>query len=160
MTNHPVSSSSRILTKNHTVCHPEVMTPAPSGDFLSRLADALVSEIKSEMGRRDLSARGLASLIGENPQYVTSRIGSGNPRTGKRVPITVSDLAVIAGAMDLDALELLASARSAAQDADRSNVVDIRDRKASDASLTVDLAEEPSAAEPTRRDDGTEDDDS
>lgn len=136
------------------------MTPAPSGDFLSRLADALVSEIKSEMGRRDLSARGLAALIGENPQYVTSRIGAGNPRTGKRVPITVSDLAVIAGAMDLDALELLAAARTVAQDADDSNVVDIRSRKASEDGLSVDLTAEPSAAEPTRRDDGTEDDDS
>lgn len=90
------------------------MTPAPSGEYLQRFNDALVSEIKAEMGRRDLSARGLAALIGVNPQYVTSRVAGGNPRTGKRVDITVADLETIAGALDLDALELMNRARAAA----------------------------------------------
>jgi hypothetical protein len=86
------------------------MTPVPSPHYLARVSDALVSEIKAEMGRRDLSARGLALLIGENPQYVTSRIGAGNPRTGKRVEISVADLYAIAGAFDMDANELLTRA--------------------------------------------------
>lgn len=83
------------------------MTPVPSPNYLARVSEALVSEIKAEMGRQDLSARGLALRIGENPQYVTSRIGAGNPRTGKRVEISVADLYAIAGALDLDANELL-----------------------------------------------------
>lgn len=83
------------------------MTPVPDREYLRRVSAALVSEIKAEMGRRDLSARGLAALMGENPQYVTSRIGAGNPRTGKRVEINVADLSVIAGALDLDPRDLL-----------------------------------------------------
>lgn len=90
------------------------MTPVPSPNYLARVSEALVSEIKAEMGRRDLSARGLALLIGENPQYVTSRIGAGNPRTGKRVEISVADLYAIAGALELDANELLERALAVA----------------------------------------------
>ena len=82
------------------------MSPLPGNEYLSRLSKALVSEIKSEMGRRSLSARGLAALIGENPQYVTSRIGAGNPRTGKRVELTVSDLVTIAGVFEMDPVDL------------------------------------------------------
>ncbi|MSZ77929.1 MAG: hypothetical protein F2667_12545 [Actinobacteria bacterium] len=75
-----------------------------------------MSEIKAEMGRRSLSARGLASLLGENPQYVTSRIGAGNPRTKRRVEINVADLFAIAGALDLDPSDLMNAARAAASD--------------------------------------------
>jgi hypothetical protein len=134
------------------------MTPAPDQDYLERLADALVMEIKAEMGRRSLSARGLATLIGENPQYVTSRIGAGNPRTGKRVPITISDLAVIAGALDKDALEMLAQARAAA--ASTGNVVRGNFGNPSDETPSLDhLKGQPRAAAPKRRDTGEGDDD-
>lgn len=91
------------------------MTPVPSSDHLERVSAALVSEIKAEMGRRDLTARKLAALIGENHQYVTTRIGAGNPRTGKRVEINVADLSMIAGALDLDPRDLLARAIQTAQ---------------------------------------------
>jgi hypothetical protein len=74
----------------------------------------LISEIKAEMGRRDLKMSDLAELIGESKQYVGSRIGSGNPRTGKLVEINVADLYAIAGAMDLDPLDLFDRARQAA----------------------------------------------
>lgn len=133
------------------------MTPAPDSDYLERFAEALVSEIKAEMGRRDLSARGLAQLIGENPQYVTSRIAGGNPRTGKRVPINVSDLAVIAGAMDLDPLTLFAAARRVAEGGPVDELARRRSAVSEDAP-TVDLTAEPSAAEPERRDDEDGDD--
>lgn len=86
------------------------MTAIPTREYLERFAEALVSEIKAEMGRRDLSYRGLATLLGENPQYVTSRLGGGNPRTKKRVDISVSDLVVIASAFNLDADDLLGRA--------------------------------------------------
>jgi len=102
------------------------MSPLPGNEYLNRLSDALVSEIKSEMGRRDLSARGLAALIGENPQYVTSRIGAGNPRTGKRVELTVADLATIAGAFDMEPIELYNRAAAAVAAGEPAEVIDIR----------------------------------
>lgn len=92
------------------------MAPVPTPDYLARFSEALVSEIKAEMGRRDLSFRGLATLLGENPQYVSSRLGGGNPRTGKRVEINVADLFAFAGAMDLDPRDLMDRAREAAED--------------------------------------------
>lgn len=86
------------------------MAPVPSPGYLERFRSALISEIKAEMGRRDLTNSGLASLIGESKQYVGSRLGSGNPHTKKRVEINVSDLYVIAGALELDPRDLLARA--------------------------------------------------
>jgi hypothetical protein len=135
------------------------MTPAPDHDFLERLAEALVMEIKAEMGRRSLSARGLAALIGENPQYVTSRIGAGNPRTGKRVPITISDLAVIAGALDQDPLEMLSRARVEAGATPIGNVRQLHPDVSEDVSTLDHLKGLPSAAAPKRRDTGQGDDD-
>lgn len=115
------------------------MTPVPNSDYLARVSAALVSEIKAEMGRRDLSARGLAALIGENPQYVTTRIGAGNPRTGKRVEINVADLSLIAGALDLDPRDLLTRAMDQAARGDelanrrgRRNPIGVADEAARD----------------------------
>jgi hypothetical protein len=105
---------SSLLTKNHSGVTLLRMVPTPTPDYLARFSAALVSEIKAEMGRRDLSFRGLAMLLGENPQYVTSRLAGGNPRTGKRVEINVADLYAMASAMDLDPGELLDRAREAA----------------------------------------------
>lgn len=113
------------------------MSPLPGNEYLSRLSEALVSEIKSEMGRRDLSARGLAAIIGENPQYVTSRIGAGNPRTGKRVELTVADLATIAGAFDMEPIDLYNRAAAAVAAGEPAEVIDIRDRKRSDPDANV-----------------------
>lgn len=129
------------------------MTPAPSGEYLAHFSEALVLEIKAEMGRRDLSARGLATLIGVNPQYVTSRMFGGNPRTGKRVEITVADLETIAGALELDPMELMQRARQLATAATSDDLAARRAARASEGAPTVDLAAEPSAAAPERRDD-------
>lgn len=88
------------------------MTSIPTADYLERFSAALVSEIKADMGRRELSFRGLAVLLRQNPQYVTSRLGAGNPHTGKRVDLSVSDLIVIAGALGTDAWDLIQRARA------------------------------------------------
>ncbi|WOF23797.1 hypothetical protein N8K70_03715 [Microbacterium betulae] len=105
------------------------MTP----DFPARFSDALVSEIKAEMGRQDLSSRALARLIGSNAQFVSSRLDGGNPRTGERVILTVRDLSAIAHALGLSELELVSRAQSVAN----SNVVPLRRVRTS----TEDLAE-------------------
>ena len=83
------------------------MSPVPDSEYLTRVSVALVSEIKAEMGRRDLSYTGLAVLLGQHKQYVTSRLGAGNPRTGKRVEVNIMDLYAIAGALEIDVTELL-----------------------------------------------------
>lgn len=101
------------------------MTPVPGPDYLDRFSAALVSEIKAEMGRRDLSSRGLAALLGENPQYVTSRIGAGNPRTGKRVPINIVDLVAIAGAFELEPALLFGRAMDAASEGGEDGTVSV-----------------------------------
>ena len=77
----------------------------------------MISEIKAEMGRRDLTNSALASLIGESKQYVGSRLGAGNPHTGKRVEINVADLYAIAGALDLSPRILLDRAAAVADGA-------------------------------------------
>ena len=83
-------------------------------DFAVRFSDALVSEIKAEMGRQDLSSRGLARLIGANAQFVSSRLDGGNPRTGERVILTVRDLAAISRALRISEVELVSRAESVA----------------------------------------------
>lgn len=99
------------------------MTPPAQDDpTLDAFAQALVSEIKAEMGRRDLSSRGLAAKLGENPQYVTSRLGAGNPRTGKRVAITVTDMYAIARVLGLDPVVLMRTALEAAEKAPSADV--------------------------------------
>lgn len=79
--------------------------------YPQRLADALVSEIKAEMGRQDLSSRSLGRLIGESSQYMSTRLDGGNPRTGERVTLNVRDLYAIASALRVDALELMGRAQ-------------------------------------------------
>jgi len=83
-------------------------------DFAQRFSDALVSEIKAEMGRRDLSSRKLGVLIGESSQYMSTRLDGGNPRTGLRVLLNVRDIAAIADALGIDAATLMARAAAAA----------------------------------------------
>ncbi|WP_307219969.1 hypothetical protein [Microbacterium sp. SORGH_AS_0888] len=84
-------------------------------DFAQRLSDALVSEIKAEMGRRDLSSRGLGRLIGKSSQYMSDRLDGGNSKTGRRVVLNVNDLYAIANALGLEASDLLTRADVLAQ---------------------------------------------
>ncbi|QOC24802.1 hypothetical protein IC744_16195 [Microbacterium hominis] len=85
-------------------------------DKTARFTEALVSEIKAEMGRRDLSSRAIARAIGVNAQYVSSRLDGGNPRTGERVILNIRDLFAMAAAMDLDPAELVQRAEAIAED--------------------------------------------
>ncbi len=84
-------------------------------DYAQRLSDALVSEIKAEMGRRDLSSRALGRLIGKSSQYMSDRLDGGNSKTGKRVTLNINDLYAIAEALELDAAGLMTRASDLAQ---------------------------------------------
>ncbi len=64
-------------------------------DYPQAFSDALVSEIKAEMGRRDLSSRGLGRLIGKSSQYMSDRLDGGNTRTGRRVTLNITDVLLI-----------------------------------------------------------------
>lgn len=79
-------------------------------DYPQRFADAIVSEVKAEMGRRNLSSRALGRLIGKSSQYMSDRLDGGNSKTGKRVVLNVSDLYVIADALGIDAADLTSRA--------------------------------------------------
>lgn len=89
----------------------------PVDNYSQRLADALVSEIKAEMGRQDLSSRALGRLIGETSQYMSMRLDGGNPRTGERVTLNVRDLYSIASALHIDPLDLMSRAQRVASEA-------------------------------------------
>lgn len=82
-------------------------------DYPQRVTDALILEIKSEMGRRDLSSRGLGRLIGKSSQYMSDRLDGGSSKTGKRVQLTVTDLGAIADALGLSARDLVGRAHDA-----------------------------------------------
>lgn len=81
-------------------------------EFATRFSDAMVSEIKAEMGRQDISSRALARLIGSNPQFVSSRLDGGNPRTGERVILNIRDIVMISAALGLNYVELLERAEN------------------------------------------------
>jgi hypothetical protein len=83
-------------------------------DLSQRFSDALISEIKAEMGRRDLSSRGLGRLIGKSSQYMSDRLDGGNSKTGKRVVLTITDVMVFASALGVDATDLIERANAAA----------------------------------------------
>lgn len=90
------------------------MSSAPSAHYLEIFSEALVSEIKAEMGRRDLSSRGLGRLLGKSSQYMSDRLDGGNSKTGRRVTLTVKDLAGIAAVFELHPAELIRRAKEAA----------------------------------------------
>lgn len=102
-------------------------------DFATRFSDALVTEIKAEMGRQGLSSRGLARLIGANAQFVSSRLDGGNPRTGERVILNVRDLAAIAHALGLSEVDLVARAEAVAVSPPGANVLPFRTPSAVDS---------------------------
>ncbi|MGI6878780.1 hypothetical protein [Microbacterium sp. gxy059] len=85
-----------------------------SDDFPQRFADALVSEIKAEMGRQSYSSRALGRLIGKTSQYMSDRLDGGSPKTRKRVILNARDISAIARALDLSEVELVARAEQAA----------------------------------------------
>lgn len=82
-------------------------------DYPQAFSDALVSEIKAEMGRRDLSSRGLGRLIGKSSQYMSDRLDGGNTRTGRRVTLTITDVLLIGQALEIDATDLIVRAQDA-----------------------------------------------
>lgn len=110
---HALSTFSGVLYKIHAVRHHEGMTNTDEG-FPERFSDALVSEIKAEMGRQSLSSRGLGRLIGKSSQYMSDRLDGGNTKTGKRVVMNVWDLAAIAAALGLTESELVNRAEAVA----------------------------------------------
>ncbi|MDI9889927.1 hypothetical protein [Microbacterium sp. IEGM 1404] len=87
----------------------------PYGELFS---DALISEIKAEMGRRDLSSRALGRLIGKSSQYMSDRFDGGSSKTGRRVVLSVWDLAAISEALGLRASDLTLRAHQAALEVD------------------------------------------
>lgn len=93
------------------------MTRPLSAEFLARFSDALVSEIKAEMGRRDLSANALGRLIGATSSYMSDRLGKGNSKTGQRVVLTVKDLAAIGAVLGVEPAELMRRAMAVADGA-------------------------------------------
>ena len=86
-----------------------------SEDIAERFSDALVSEIKAEMGRQSLSSRALGRMIGKSSQYMSDRLDGGNSKTGKRVLLNVWDMAAISRALGCTEVDLLERAELVAQ---------------------------------------------
>lgn len=129
-----------------------------------RFSDALVSEIKAEMGRRDLSSRALGRLIGKSSQYMSDRLDGGSAKTGRRVLLSVQDMAAIAEALGMKASDLTFRAHFLAIGGDPNAlplVTDTAVRDASPGNVTQlrpgvgDSVEDlPAAARPSDPDDG------
>jgi len=119
-------------------------------DYPQNFSEALVSEIKAEMGRRDLSSRGLGRLIQKSSQYMSDRLDGGNSKTGKRVTLTITDLLAIAQALELEPTDLIVRAQRAIE-ATPDNVV--RGRFGADvgapAEDDLDAVARPTDPEPT-----------
>lgn len=108
---HAVSTLPCILSKIHASV---MMVPMTETEFAERFSDALVSEIKAEMGRQSLSSRALGRLIGKSSQYMSDRLDGGNVKTGRRVILNVWDISSIAKALGLSEVELVSRAESVA----------------------------------------------
>ena len=89
------------------------MTPPLNPEQQAAFADALVREIKAELGRRDWSSRELGRQIGQSSQYVSMRLDGGNSRTGRRVAMTIQDVAAIASALRMEPEDLMHRATAA-----------------------------------------------
>jgi hypothetical protein len=124
-----------------------VQTGPVDDEYAQRFSDAVVSEIKAEMGRRSLSSRKLGVLIGESSQYMSMRLDGGNPRTGERVILNVRDIAAIASALNLDAATLMQRAEAAMQAPD--NVVRGRFGVGASTEDHLDAVARPTDPEPT-----------
>lgn len=87
--------------------------------------DALVGEIKAEMGRQNIgSVRALAELLGTNNVYWNDRL---NKKPGQRTPITMPDLARLSAVLHVEPQELVGRAWAASQppDPDVSSTTDV-----------------------------------
>ena len=93
------------------------MTPPLNASEREQFSEALVSEIKAEMGRRGWSSRALGREIGQSSQYMSFRLDGGNPKTGERVALTVQDVTAIASAFDWEPFELLERAQESMRSA-------------------------------------------
>lgn len=85
-------------------------------EYLERFSNAIVEVINAERGRRNMSFRALAGALDLNVQYLTYRIGNGNPKTGNRTPISVSDLELFGEFFAIDPADMLQRAREEAMD--------------------------------------------
>jgi len=112
---HALSTFTDNLCKIHAA---DRMVPVSEIEFAERFADALVSEIKAEMGRQSLSSRALGRLIGKSSQYMSDRLDGGNVKTGRRVTLNIWDLAAISGALGLTEVELITRAEAVANGSD------------------------------------------
>lgn len=92
-----------------------MMASMTETEFAERFSDALVSEIKAEMGRQSLSSRGLGRLIGKSSQYMSDRLDGGNTKTGRRVILNVWDISSIAKALGISEIELIQRADNVAR---------------------------------------------
>ena len=109
---HALSSFPGNLTKIHAG---RTLGGMASHDYPQRFADALVSEIKAEMGRQGLSSRAVGRVIGKTSQYMSDRLDGGSPKTGKRTVLNAKDLAAIASALGLSEVELVTRAQAVAR---------------------------------------------
>lgn len=93
-----------------------ILCPVPeqlTADYLRQFAEAVVNEIKAEMGRKRVdSNRELARRIGFTHTSVNDRL-EGNPRTKKRTVINVKDLAAYAAALGVEPGVLVQRAQAA-----------------------------------------------
>lgn len=95
---------------------PKGSTDKGSADQIAALySQAIVSEIKAEMGRQNMSSRALGRMIGHSSQYVSMRLDGGNPKTGELVTLGVDDLVAMTSALGIDPTELLTRASARAQ---------------------------------------------
>lgn len=84
-------------------------------EYRDALGEALVGEIKAEMGRKGIgSNRQLALAVGASYSSVNDRL-SKSTRTGRRTAISVIDLQAYADALGIDPLELLRRAMAVAR---------------------------------------------
>lgn len=85
-------------------------------EYRAALTDALVGEIRAEMGRRGIrSIRELAERAGMTVTAMQDRLNK-NARTKRRTPISVPDLAAIGQALDVEPIILLRRAMAEVND--------------------------------------------
>lgn len=109
---HAVSTLPCILCDIHATA---MIIDMSETEFAERFSDALVSEVKAEMGRQSLSSRALGRLIGRSSQYMSDRLDGGNTKTGRRVILNVWDISAISGALGISEVELIQRADNVAR---------------------------------------------
>lgn len=64
------------------------------------VTDAVATELRAAIGRKNLSRRGLAAKMQKNPQWVWRRLNGDQP-------LTVADVVLICRAIDVDPMTVL-----------------------------------------------------